>query len=178
MAERTQNRWVRGLVFLLVLILAGMIWLNRDRFAPVEAGALAPDYQVFSLRGDTIHVRDYEGSVLVLNVWETSCGPCVKEMPSLERLHKALAPQGLNVVAVSEDLAGDSALIRKFGERFHLTFPLLHDRSGNMQSLYAVEGFPTTFIIDKKGRIRERLLGAREWDDPALMDELRKLLGS
>lgn len=178
MSATPKNRWIQGLVFVLVIILAGMIWTSRDKFAPVEVGSRAPDYEVFSLLGDRVKLSDYRGSVVVLNVWETSCGPCVQEMPSLQRLHNALASQGLNVIAISEDLAGDSALIRKFGERFGLTFPLLHDRSGKMQALYAVQGFPTTFIIDRKGRIRERLLGAREWDDPALVDELRKLLGS
>jgi peroxiredoxin len=178
MSHTPKNRWIQAFVAVLVIILAGMIWVNRDRFAPVEIGSKAPDYEVFSLLGDKVKVSDYRGSVVVLNVWETTCGPCVQEMPSLQRLHTALASEGLNVIAISEDLPSDSAAIRKFGERFGLTFPLLHDRSGKMQGLYAVQGFPTTFIIDRKGRIRDRLLGAREWDDPALLEELRKLLGS
>jgi peroxiredoxin len=97
-------------------------------------------------------------------------------MPALERLHTALAPQGLEILAVSIDLAKDSALIRQFGERFKLTFPLLHDRTGGIEGLLDVQGYPTTFIVDKKGRIREKFLGAREWDDPTLVGQIQKLL--
>jgi peroxiredoxin len=178
MSARGQNSWIRAFVAALIVILAGMIWVNRDRFTQVEVGARMPDYEVYSMRGDTVHLQDYRGSVVVLNIWETSCGPCVREMPTLERLHTTLAPQGLEVLAVSVDLAKDSALIRQFGERFHLTFPLLHDRTGGIEPLLAVEGYPTTFIIDRKGRIREKLLGAREWDDPTVVGQLQKLLGS
>jgi peroxiredoxin len=173
-----KNPLVRAVVLLVVVLLASIIWFNRDRFSPIEVGARAPDYRVFSLRGDTVNLRDYRGSVTVLNLWQTTCGPCIKEMPTLEQLHKTLAPKGLNVIAVSTDLPKDSALIRQFGERLHLTFPLLHDRSGGMEKLYEIEGYPTTFIIDKQGRIREKFLAARDWTDPGLIAELQKLIGS
>ncbi len=176
-ATRPGNRWIRGLVFVLAAILAVLIWINRDEFAPIEAGGRAPDYEVYSLAGDTINTSDYRGSVVVLNVWATWCGPCVREMPALERLHRQLGPLGLDVVAVSVDNLPDSnADVLAFGDRFDLTFPLLRDPSGDIQKAYSIAALPTTFIIDRTGRIHQRLLGAREWDSPAMIESLRKLL--
>jgi peroxiredoxin len=177
MAARTGNRWIRALVFVLALILAGLIWINRDQFSPVEVGARAPDYEVYSLRGDTLNIRDYRGSVLVLNVWATWCTPCVREMPSLERLHQLVGREGLEIIAVSVDNTPNAdEAVRAFGERFNLTFPLVRDPSGDIQTAYAVGGLPTTFIIDRDGRIQQRLLGAREWDSPEMVASLRRIM--
>jgi cytochrome c biogenesis protein CcmG, thiol:disulfide interchange protein DsbE len=176
MAAQTTNRWIRGLVFVLAAVLAGMIWVNRERYI-IEGDGIAADYEVYSLLGDTINIRDYRGSVVVLNVWATWCGPCVREMPALERLHHELGPEGLEIIGVSVDEAPNSAAaVRAFRDRFGLTFPLLHDPSGNIQDVYRVTGLPTTFIIDKNGRIRQRLLGERTWDSPDMIAELRRML--
>ena len=163
------------MVFVLAATLAGLIWINRDSFA-VEPGSRAPAYEVYSLAGDTINISDYKGSVVVLNVWATWCGPCVREMPALERLHRELAPLGLEVIAVSVDEFDAEARVKQFGDKFKLTFPLLLDPTGNIQTAYTVNGLPTTFIIGKDGRIRQRLVGAREWADPDVVADLKKLL--
>jgi peroxiredoxin len=173
------GRWIRGLVFVLAVILAGMIWNGRERFAPVTPGNPAPDYPVYSLLGDTVHLSDYKGSVVVLNIWATWCKPCVREMPALERLHDQLASEGLEVIAVSVDNVPDAdEQVRAFGTRYGITFPLLRDPSGDIQTLYSVGALPTTFVIRKDGRIEERLLGAREWDAPEMIARIRKLLES
>jgi peroxiredoxin len=169
--------WIRVLVFLLAGILAIMIWTNRDRFAPVEPGRPLPSYEVYSLLGDTIDIRDYKGSVVVLNVWATWCGPCIREMPALERLHQKLGPKGLEIIAVSVDTTPDAdALVTSFRDRFVLTFPLLRDPHGNLEPRLGVQVLPTTFIIDRRGRIIEKLMGARGWDSAAMISKLEKLL--
>ncbi len=178
MAARTNNRWIRGLVFVLAAALAGMIWVNRDEFATADIGNKAPAYEVYSLLGDTLDIRDYEGSFVILNVWATWCGPCVREMPALERLHQELGPSGLEIIAVSVDNPRDNAAVSEFRDRFSLTFPLLRDPSGKIQQAYGITGLPTTFIIDRNGRILQRLLGERKWDSPEMVAELRKLMAS
>jgi cytochrome c biogenesis protein CcmG, thiol:disulfide interchange protein DsbE len=121
---------------------------------------------------------------VLLNLWATWCAPCVKEMPALQRLHEELAPQGLRIVAISVDrppavmnpfgqFSGD---IRAFVERFGLTFTVLHDPSGGVQSVYQSSGLPTTYLIDREGRIRKKVLGAAEWDQPRFADAVRALL--
>jgi cytochrome c biogenesis protein CcmG, thiol:disulfide interchange protein DsbE len=172
------------IVTITVLILGGLIWVNRERFTPLDVGSAAPDYDVVTLTGDTVALASFRGDVVLLNIWATWCLPCVQEMPALQLLHEALAPDGLRIVAVSVDappgilapsgiFSGD---IQAFVDSFNLTFTVLHDPSGRIQSRYQVNGLPTTFIIDREGRIRRRVLGAAEWDAPRFADDVRRVL--
>jgi peroxiredoxin len=166
-------------------VLSALIWVNRDRFTPLDVGSRAPEYAAYSLDGDTVHLSSYVGNVVLLNIWATWCAPCVHEMPALQRLHEMLADDGLRVVAVSVDAAPGvlgpfgqpGGNVSEFRDRFSLTFDILHDPSGRIQSRYQVNGLPTTFIIDREGRIQRRVLGARDWDGQRYVDELRELLG-
>jgi len=168
----------------LVALLAGLIWVNRDRFTPLDAGSSAPDYTAVSLAGDTVSLSSFTGDVVLLNVWATWCRPCVIEMPALQRLHEELGDDGLRIVAVSVDApsgvigafgeaGGD---VREFVDRLGLSFTVLHDPSGGIQARYQVNGLPTTYVIDREGRIRRKVLGAAAWDEPPLSDEIRKLV--
>ncbi|CAN5823214.1 hypothetical protein BH23GEM9_BH23GEM9_24550 [soil metagenome] len=171
-------------VVVTVLVLGGLIWINRDRFTPLDVGSRAPGYAVLTLQGDTVELSSYRGDVVLLNIWATWCLPCVREMPALQRLHEELEPHGLRIVAVSVDApagmlgsfgqpGGD---IAEFRDRFGITFTVLHDPSGRIQSRYQVNGLPTTFIIDRDGTIRRKLLGAAEWDAPQFADDIRRIL--
>lgn len=172
-----------GLVAI-VVVLSALIWINRDQFTPLDIGSRAPDYQARSLAGDTVSLSSFAGDVVVLNVWATWCRPCVIEMPALQRLHEELGDQGLRVVAVSVD--APQGVVGPFGEQggnvsefvneLGLTFTVLHDPSGGIESRYQVNGLPTTYVIDREGRIQRKVLGAREWDEPPLADQIRQLV--
>jgi peroxiredoxin len=105
-------------------------------------------------------------------------------MPALQRLHEDLGDDGLRIVAISVDAA--PGVLGRFGEpggnveeftqRFSLTFSVLHDPSGNIQDRYRVTGLPTTYLIDREGRIRRKVIGAAAWDEPAMSDQIRTLL--
>jgi peroxiredoxin len=182
MKQRT--RPVRIAVMVVAAVLAGLLWANRARFLPLDVGSRAPDYAAFALNGDTVELARYRGNVVVLNVWATWCGPCIREIPALQRLHEKLGSEGLRVVAVSVDsppgILGPtgqfSSDVREFADGFGVTFDVLFDPSGDIQREYQVSGLPTTFVIGRDGRIRKRILGAREWDDDEVVGELRKLL--
>jgi cytochrome c biogenesis protein CcmG, thiol:disulfide interchange protein DsbE len=171
-------------VFVTAAVLVAFIWVNRDRFTPLDVGSRAPDYAAYTLDGDAVQLSDFHGDVVLLNIWATWCAPCVREMPALQRLHEALGPRGLRIVAVSVDappalleaLGRTRAEVREFADRFGITFTVLHDPSGEIQSRYQVNGLPTTFIIDRDGRIRRKLLGAAEWDQPAFADQILRVL--
>lgn len=171
-------------VGVLVVGLVAAIWVNRGRFTPLDVGSIAPDYTALSLDGDTVPLASFEGDVVLLNIWATWCTPCVREMPALQRLHEMLDDQGLRIVAVSVDAplgalgpfgqpGGD---VREFVDRFDLTFTVLHDPAGSIQTRYQVQGLPTTFLIGRDGRIRRRVIGAAEWDMPVMADEIRRML--
>ena len=102
---RNRQWWIVGGVVALLAVLVGMGWLVRDRFLPVEVGTPAPNVVARDLEGEPVALDDLEGAVVLLNIWATWCPPCVEEMPSMQRLHEQLAPEGLRVVAVSVDAA-------------------------------------------------------------------------
>jgi peroxiredoxin len=156
-----------------------LLWSQRGSFGPADVGAEAPSYAAATLAGDTLRLDDLRGRVVLLNVWATWCIPCVEEMPALQRLHDRLEQEGLSVVAVSVDAGspgnGD-ADVSSFVDRFGLTFTVLRDASGRIEDAFGVAGLPTTFVIDRNGRIHRKVLGAREWDDPTLASEIQSLL--
>jgi cytochrome c biogenesis protein CcmG, thiol:disulfide interchange protein DsbE len=183
---KLRKRVVPVFVGLMVVVLGALVWVNRDAFTPLDVGSAAPDYTALTLAGDSLPLSSFAGDVVLLNIWATWCAPCVYEMPALQRLHEELAEEGLRVVAVSVDappgvinaFGQGGGNVEEFRDRFGLTFKILHDPSGRIQSRYQVNGLPTTFIIDREGRIQRKVLGARDWDAPRFADELRELLGA
>ena len=183
--SRTRNRWlpVAGVVAVL-LALVGAGWLARDRILPVGVGSDAPDFAATDLRGRPMSVDSLRGEVVLLNIWATWCGPCREEMPSMQRLYQELGDEGLRIVAVSIDAAsggvdadgrpgGD---IAAFGREYGLTFDLWHDPSGRVARTYSTTGVPESFVIGRDGRIVRKVIGATEWDAPANVELLRRLL--
>lgn len=161
---------------LAALVLA--LWSQRGNVGPADVGADAPSYAAATLDGDTLQLDALRGRVVLLNVWATWCAPCIEEMPALQRLHEQLAPRGLSVVAVSVDVVSPrtDADVLSFIDQFGLTFTVLRDASGRIEDAFGVAGLPTTFVIDRNGRIQRKVLGARDWDDPALASEIESLL--
>jgi peroxiredoxin len=171
----------------LVVVAAGLVWLgwlNRDRFAPVDIGSRAPDFTLPDLAGRQISLSDLRGRVVLLNLWATWCPPCVEEMPSLQQLQDRLGAEGLSVVAISVDAApgtpgpfgepgGD---VEAFAREFGIEFTILLDPAAGVQRRYNVTGLPTTFLIDREGRVVERVLGARDWDSAPMAARIRQLL--
>ena len=93
---------VGSVVALVTAIVAGKALTDDVR--PVRPGSRAPDFRAVNLAtGDTVSLRDYEGNIILLNIWATWCVPCEVEMPSMQRLHELLGPRGLKIVAVSID---------------------------------------------------------------------------
>jgi peroxiredoxin len=170
-----------ALIGVVVTVLVGLLWTQRGRIGPLGVGSEAPAYTAHTISGDTVRLNDLRGRVVVLNVWATWCGPCVREMPALQRLHEQLGDRGLSVIAVSVDseglgLGGGDADVQSFISEYGLTFTVLRDASGRIEDTFGVAGLPTTFVIDRDGRIQRKVLGAREWDDPALAAEIESLL--
>lgn len=171
-------------VLALIAILIGAGWLVRDRFLPVEVGTSAPGFTAYELDGTPVSLTDLEGEVVLLNVWATWCPPCREEMPSMQRLHDELGPEGLRIVAVSIDAApgevdpsgrrgGD---IEEFVTRMGLDFDIWHDPSGRIQQTYRTTGVPESFLIDRDGAIVKKVLGATEWDSESNIELIRRLL--
>ena len=177
---RKQLAIIALVLALLVALLAAGKSLLRNELSPVGVGAEAPDFSVMTL--DSVQKRktlsDYEGDVVMINIWATWCAPCRIEMPAIEQLHRAYAGKGLKIVAVSVDEPGSEAQIRSFVKQYGLTFEVLHDpggQAGKVSRDYQTTGYPETVIIGRDGIIRKKLLGAHDWnsaENRALIERL------
>ena len=137
-----------------------------ENFTLLDPPVPAPPEAFTDLAGNPVRLADFQGRVVVLNFWATWCAPCIREMPSLDRLQAALGDRGLSVVAVSIDRAGIK-VIRPFAERLGLAhLGLYHDPQGALFRAFGVAGLPATFLIDRNGGILGAYPGAAEWDGP------------
>ena len=152
----------------------GFISLQERRGRGLQTGQAVPDFQLPALAGGTGDLASYRGRVVLLNFWATWCPPCVAEMPSLDRLSRALAPEGLVVVGVSVD--NDEAALRDFVARHRLGFAILRDQGAHTAAAYRVTGYPQTFLIGRDGMLEKTFLGPAEWDTPEAVAYFRGLL--
>ncbi len=169
-----------------VALLIGGAWVNQDRIPPVAAGALAPDFEVENPDGGTVRLSYHRGKVVLVNIWATWCPPCRTEMPSMERLYQKLGGEDFEIMAVSVDaelglldeageVGGD---IEAFADSLGLTFPMLHDPSGDIQRMYRTMGLPETFLIGRDGIIYKKVAGGTEWDSAGHRELIRRLLAA
>jgi thiol-disulfide isomerase/thioredoxin len=132
---------------------------------------------LFALRdanGREHRLEDYRGKVVLLNFWATWCEPCRNEMPSLDRLGKALAGQPFAILAI--DLGESDAAVKRFLEQVPVGFPVLLDRDMAVAKGWSVRLLPVTIVLDAEGYPRYRAIGEVEWDAPSVEKRLRALL--
>lgn len=152
-----------------------MIIVAPDVF-PVTVGSTAPPFKAAKLTtGDTVSLEHYKGEVVLLNVWATWCLPCEEEMPSMQHLHEDMGSKGLHIVAVSIDKDPRDE-VEAWVNKHHLTFDVLHDRSGKIQQIYQTTGVPETFILDRHGAIIKKVIGATDWQEPGTRALLTRLI--
>lgn len=120
------------------------------------------DIHLPDLNGATIRFSDFKGKIVFLNFWTTWCPSCRYEMPSLENLHTKFREEDFVVVAI--DIQEPATSVKKFFKEYKLTFMALLDSDGKVADLFGVRSIPTTYILDKQGRIIGGAVGARKWD--------------
>jgi peroxiredoxin len=166
-----------GTLVVVVGLAFAYVHLAENKGYALRTGIEAPAFRLPSLAGGEVDLSSLRGKMVVLNFWATWCPPCVAEMPSLERLHRALGPEGLAVVAVSAD--EDGAELARFVSEHALTLPVLRDPGGRVAgSEYRTTGYPETFTLDRNGVILEHVVGPAEWDTPEALAHFRALLGT
>ena len=141
-------------------------------------GQPAPDFTaIHASTGDTVSLADYQGQVVLLNIWATWCAPCEAEMPAIQRLYQQMGPKGLRVLAVSVDEEASTREVLEWTAKRHLTFDILHDPSRAIEKQYRSIGVPESFVIDREGRVVKRVTGyVLEWDAATQKALFRRLL--
>jgi len=148
-----------------------------ETFEPSSNPAPAPETTFTDESGTELTLRNFRGRVVLVNFWATWCGPCVREMPSLERLHNKLKGPDFSVIALSEDRKGWEK-IGPFRDKLNLQdLPLYHDVKSKMVFATKARGLPTTLLIGRDGTELGRLTGPAEWDTDEAVALMRYYIG-
>jgi thiol-disulfide isomerase/thioredoxin len=151
--------------------------IKPGEFIPATPPQPAPQAGFTDADGKSVSLADFQGKPVVVNLWATWCHPCLKEMPSLDRLQAALDGK-LAVAAVSEDRGGAERIVR-FVEAMDLKkLKIYLDPKSDVAHAFKVRGLPTSIVIDAKGRVVGRVEGAAEWDSAQMIDLLKPFLES
>jgi peroxiredoxin len=156
------------LFFAGILLLAGC---GEQRFLAPDA----PDFSLPSLGGgETISLEDYPGEVVYVSFWASWCAPCREEMPLLAALWQRHRDEGFQVIAINVD--EDPLAAREFAREHGLQFPLARDADRAVSQLYRVAGYPSHYLVDRRGKVRFSALGFTEADALAVTREVETLL--
>lgn len=127
-----------------------------------------------SLDGGTVQLEQMRGRVVLVNFWAVWCPPCRKEMPSMARLAGKLGERPFTILGVNIGESPDE--IRDFLKQVPVNFPILLDADGANLKPWQVFAFPTSYVVDKQGRLRLGLFGSIEWDAPETVARIEALL--
>jgi thiol-disulfide isomerase/thioredoxin len=135
----------------------------------------APSITFSEIAGDTVPLTDFRGKLVVVNLWATWCAPCLREMPSLDRLQSHFGER-LAVLAVSEDRGG-SKIVEPFITKLGLkSVKFFVDPKSEVGHALNVRGLPTSVLIDREGKVLGRVEGAADWDSPKMLGIIEPLV--
>jgi peroxiredoxin len=140
----------------------------------IRVGDQAPDFKVVTDNGRTITPADFGGKLLVLHFWATWCGGCVEEIPSLEVFQREYGPQGVVVLGVSVD--ANEKLYRRFMDQFKVSYATSRDPSWDIAASYGTFQLPESYVIDRSGKVVQKIIAAQNWADPQFVQSLKKML--
>jgi cytochrome c biogenesis protein CcmG/thiol:disulfide interchange protein DsbE len=153
----------------------GTIQAEQSSDVGTTVGKLPPPFALPDLAGNEVKLSDYVGKIVILDLWATWCPPCRQEIPFLVELFEQNKDDGLVVVGIGLD-DGGAGILRPFVEQQGITYTVL---VGNRQvgQTYQLQGIPTTFILDRNGRIAKKHLGFSPADAEVIRGEVAELLG-
>jgi cytochrome c biogenesis protein CcmG/thiol:disulfide interchange protein DsbE len=128
----------------------------------IYEGETLPDFVLKNLKGKEVNLKRFRGEIVLLNFWAAGCPPCRKEIPSMVQLYERYKDKGLEIIGVNLDRM-DKSGVEKFSSEYQITFPILLDPAGKAATLYRITALPTTFILDRDGKIQARVAGGRDW---------------
>ena len=146
-----------------------------EDFRPIDPPRPTPDATFLEADGGSIQLSALRGRIVLLNFWATWCGPCVEEMPSLDRLQGRMASDDFAVVALSED-RGMPTVERFFKKLGLARLGRYLDPDNGLQGRLGINALPTTMILDRDGRALGALVGAAQWDSPEALALIRYYL--
>lgn len=157
----------KNIIFLCFLILSTMA-------NAVAVGQLAPDFELQNEQGKSISLNALKGQVVYLDFWASWCGPCRQSFPWMNNLQSKYASKGFQVIAVNVDAKQEDA--KKFLAQVQGNFKIVYDSNGLTPKLYGVKGMPTSYLIDKNGRVVFEHQGFNQSKTNLIEKEIEKLI--
>lgn len=167
------------IAFLLVSLPLSADWQQPElshNLTAVKRVIPASDFELSDMDEEKVKLSRYRGKVILLNFWATWCPPCIREMPSMEKLHQQVDAEAFKVLAVNQMEDADQVFAFTGQLDVDPTFKILFDTTSEVSQAYAVRGLPTTYLIDKKGNIRYRAVGGREFNHPEVVKIINQLI--
>ncbi len=167
-----------GVIFLAIAVVALGVALGTERQANAGGsdsliGKRAPEFTLSDLSGKNVSLSSFRGKVVVLDFWATWCPPCRQEIPNFINLQNKYGKKKFTFVGVSVDQDGPS-VVKSFAEKMGMNYPQLMATQQVVMNYGNIDGIPTTFVIDKKGVIRNMFVGFRP--EQIFESEIQKLL--
>ncbi len=144
-----------------ILALLAAFFLASCSRSSVEVELLAggaPDVMLQSLNGKMVRIADYEGKVILVDFWATWCPPCQEMVPQLSKLHENYASQGLVILGIALDREG-AKIVEPFVRKYEINYMILLGDMETAEAFGGISSIPTTFIIDREGRLVRKLPG-------------------
>jgi cytochrome c biogenesis protein CcmG, thiol:disulfide interchange protein DsbE len=159
----------------LIVILGGTLYfaLRQRQARPLAVGDRAPNFSVPAFPSGSLDLKSYQGQIVVLNLWATWCPPCVEETPSLVQFAEKMRDHGVVVLSISVD--EDQKALQDFIQKNQIGYPVGRDPDRSLSARYGTFQFPETYILDRQGKVADKVIGAIDWDDPRIQKFVQEL---
>lgn len=170
---------------ILTLILIGLSVLKRsipehthsgDPVADLIDGSQLPDFELKTVSGESKKLSEIQAKVILINFWASWCGPCLKEMPSINQLRKKFHAAGFEVVGINVD-ENPKEVLEPFIKKLGIEFTSYVDPDGEVADRFNVQGIPFTVVIDSNRKVLQVETGDRDWFSQDIQKSVQKWLG-
>jgi len=149
--------------------------LEAKKFVRWEAET--PPLKLKDLRGNLVSLEQYRGQVVIVNFWATWCGPCVEEMPSLQKLRDRVnGPSAKRLEIIAVNLGESPEKVGEFAKKIGVAFPILLDRDDAAKEAWKVSVVPATFIVGADGKMQYVYVGGADWASDEMVNRIKKII--
>jgi cytochrome c biogenesis protein CcmG/thiol:disulfide interchange protein DsbE len=164
----SKTNLVKAAAVIVILGAAVYFGVRQQQGRPVAIGDTAPDFSVPALSSGSVDLKSYRGQIVVVNLWATWCPPCVEETPSMVQFAEKMKSHGVVVLGISVD--EDANALRDFVNENHISYPIGRDPDRSLSARYGTFQFPETYILDRRGHVAEKVIGATDWNDERMQN--------
>lgn len=157
----------------ILIAICSVSTVQAEGLSVVKKRPKAVNFQLSNLAGKRVKLSSYRGKVVIVNFWATWCPPCRAEIPSMIRAWKKLKGRGVVMLAVH--VGGKKKQIKSFVRKYRINFPVLFDSKSKVFHAWPAKAMPTTYVVDRNGRIAYSASGDQKWDDPVILKKVMAL---